>query len=85
MTRIDIEYCVECLYLGRALEVAEVLLNEFSDEIEALALVPGTRGVFTVALDGEAICAIQPGELPPSPQEVRRKVQATLTRVKKER
>lgn len=78
MAEIEIEYCVECMYLGRALEVAESLLNGFPQQINGLTLVPGTRGVFTVSLDGESVRAIEPGELPPSVDDVRAKVASAL-------
>jgi len=78
MADVQIEYCVECMYLGRALEVAEALLNDFPQQIDGLTLVPGTRGVFTVSLDGESVRAIEPGELPPSVDDVHAKVATAL-------
>ncbi len=74
MADVRIEYCVECMYLGRALEVAEALLRDFSQQIDGLTLVPGTRGVFDVSLDGESVRAIEPGELPPSAGDVHARV-----------
>lgn len=79
MARISIEYCVECMYLDRALEAAQALFGEFPDSIEALTLTPGSRGVFTVTLDGEAVCDIEPGELPPSVEEIRTSVSRVLS------
>lgn len=78
MADVRIEYCVECMYLGRALEVAEALLNDFPQQINGLKLVPGTRGVFDVSLDGEPVRAIEPGELPPSVDDVHTKVATAL-------
>ena len=78
MADVRIEYCVECMYLGRALEVAEALLRDHSDQIDGLTLVPGTRGVFRVSLDGESVRAVEPGELPPSVEDVRAKVASAL-------
>ena len=78
MAEVEIEYCVECMYLGRALEVAESLLNDFPQQINGLILVPGTRGVFTVTLDGEPVREIEPGELPPSVDDVHAKVASAL-------
>ncbi|MFB6285044.1 MAG: SelT/SelW/SelH family protein [Candidatus Bipolaricaulia bacterium] len=74
MADVQIEYCVECMYLERALEVTEALLNDFPERIEGLTLVPGTRGVFTVSLDGEPVSEIEPGELPPAVADVHAKV-----------
>jgi selenoprotein W-related protein len=78
MADVRIEYCVECMYLRRALEVAEALLNEFPQRIDGLTLVPGTHGVFDVSLDGASVRAIEPGELPPSVDEVQSKVATAL-------
>lgn len=78
MAEIQIEYCVECMYLGRALEVAESLLNDFPQQIDGLTLVPGTRGVFSVTVGGQSVRAIEPGELPPSVDDVCAKVATAL-------
>lgn len=78
MAEIRVEYCVECMYLGRALEVTEALLNDFPSQIDGLTLVPGTRGVFAVTLDGESVHRIEPGELPPSVNDVHQKVASAL-------
>ena len=78
MANVGIEYCVECMYLGRALQVAEALLSDFPQQIGGLTLVPGTRGVFAVTLDGETVREIEPGELPPSVDDVYEKVATVL-------
>lgn len=78
MADVQIEYCVECMYLERALEVAEALLTEFPERIHGLTLVPGTRGVFAVRLDGEPVREIEPGELPPAVADVQAKVASAL-------
>jgi len=72
MAKLKIEYCVECMFLGRALEVAGSLLEHFAGQIESLELIPGRHGVFTVTLDGEPIYRIGPEGRPPTPEEVRR-------------
>jgi len=75
---IEIEYCVECMFLGRALEIAERLLERFPQEIRSLTLIPGTDGVFTVTLDGEPIFRVGPEGRPPSPDEIGRLVEQKL-------
>ncbi len=53
--RIEIEYCTQCHWLLRAAWVAQELLTTFESELGAVALVPGTGGVFEVRLDGETL------------------------------
>jgi selenoprotein W-related protein len=78
MAKIAIQYCVECMFLGRALEIAKMLLDEHPHEIEYLQLVPGTEGVFTIELDQEPIFHIgEEGRLP-SPDEIRALVEPKL-------
>jgi selenoprotein W-related protein len=62
-SRITIEYCVECLYLPRAIALAQALLQDFPDQIAEVALIPGHEGVFDVSLDGKKIFAME-GVLP---------------------
>ena len=62
---ITIEYCVPWDYVPQAVSLAEVLMNEFSWEISAIQLVPGTEGAFEVTFDGELIYSKkQIGEFP---------------------
>lgn len=78
MAKIAIQYCVECMFLGRALEIAKTLLDEHPHEIESLQLVPGADGVFTIELDREPIFHIgEEGRLP-SPDEIRALVEPKL-------
>lgn len=78
MAKIAIQYCVECMFLGRAIEIAKMLLDEYPHEIKSLQLVPGTDGVFTIELDQEPIFHIgEEGKLP-SADEIRALVAAKL-------
>lgn len=78
MAKIAIQYCVECMFLDRALEIAKMLLDEYPHEIESLQLVPGSDGVFTIELDQEPIFHIgEEGRLP-SLAEIRTLVEAKL-------
>ena len=53
--RLAITYCRQCNWLLRATWMAQELLNTFAKELGEVALVPGTGGVFEIALDGETI------------------------------
>lgn len=51
-TRIEIEYCTQCRWLLRAAWVAQELLTTFEAEVDEVALIPGTGGIFEVRLAG---------------------------------
>ena len=53
--KIEIEYCSQCRFILRASWLAQELLMTFGDDLGAVALVPGTGGIFEVRLDGEVI------------------------------
>ena len=53
--RVEIEYCFQCRFILRAGWMAQELLMTFGDELGAVALVPGTGGIFEVRLDGETL------------------------------
>lgn len=78
--RIRIEYCVECLFLGRALEIAQALLERFPGEIEAVELKPGHEGVFTVMLAGEALWTVGEDGRPPAPETIVQLMERKLQR-----
>jgi selenoprotein W-related protein len=66
--QITIEYCVECLYLLRAIELAQKVLGAYADRIESLTLRPGHEGVFDVFLNDLKIFQME-GVLP-HPDEI---------------
>ena len=53
--RVEIEYCTQCRWLLRAAWMAQELLTTFESEIDELALVPGTGGVFEVRAEGRTV------------------------------
>lgn len=55
MSRVVIEYCAQCRWLLRAGWVAQELLTTFVDELEEVALRPGSGGVFRVTVDGQLV------------------------------
>lgn len=50
-SRVEVEYCTQCRWLLRGAWVAQELLQTFRDRLGEVALVPGTGGVFRVAVD----------------------------------
>lgn len=55
MTEVEIEYCVPCGHLDRAIEVQRGLLEEFGRQLDGVRLETGDGGVFKVRVDGEQI------------------------------
>ena len=55
MAHVEIEYCVPCGFLERAESVQHALLEQYGQELDAVALVTGDHGVFRVSVDGEAV------------------------------
>lgn len=53
--RLTITYCVRCRFQLRAAWMAQELLSSFEAEIGEVALVPGSGGIFEIALDGEVL------------------------------
>lgn len=53
--RIAITYCTQCQWLLRAAWMAQELLQTFGDDLGEVALIPGTGGVFTIAVNNELI------------------------------
>jgi selenoprotein W-related protein len=55
VTTVEIEYCVPCGLLDRAIETQRELLTEFGGRLDAVTLQTGDGGVFVVRADGEVI------------------------------
>ncbi|MFN3865235.1 MAG: SelT/SelW/SelH family protein [Demequina sp.] len=53
--QIEIEYCVPCDYLDRAIDAQRTLLSTFGQGLVGATLKPGEKGVFTIRADGEVI------------------------------
>ncbi|OHV48999.1 SelT/selW/selH domain protein [Pseudofrankia sp. BMG5.36] len=53
--RLEIEYCTRCRWLPRAAWLAQELLSTFETDLGAVALVPGTGGVFVVRVEGAVV------------------------------
>ena len=70
--RIEIRYCTRCRFLLRAAWLAQELLTTFEQELGEVALVPGSGGIFEVALDGEVIASNRETKEMPDPAAVKR-------------
>lgn len=52
---VTITYCTQCNWLLRSGWMAQELLSTFAEELGGVTLVPGTGGIFEIALDGDRI------------------------------
>ncbi len=50
LPRISITYCTQCIWMLRAAWMAQELLQTFGQDLEEVALRPGTGGVFEIRL-----------------------------------
>ncbi len=55
LARVEIQYCTQCRWMLRAAWMAQELLTTFENEIEEVALRPGSGGMFTVFAAGELV------------------------------
>ena len=73
--RIEIEYCTRCRWLPRATWIAQELLTTFEQELDEVALVPGSGGVFEIRVDGETVWSrTHTGGGSPDPTAIKRSV-----------
>lgn len=52
---IEIEYCVPCGHLDRAVDTQRAILERFGRDIDGVRLKTGHGGIFTIRVDGEEI------------------------------
>lgn len=53
--QVKIEYCTQCRWLLRAAWMMQELLTTFEQDLQSVALVPGTGGIFEVRLNGDML------------------------------
>ncbi len=76
---ISIEYCTSWGYVKRAVALAENLLNEHKNSIEALNIIPSSGGVFEVKLGDELVFSKKEVERFPEENEVEEIIKSKLT------
>lgn len=54
-TQVEIEYCVPCGHLDRAIDTQKSILEHFGRDIDGVKLKTGHGGIFTIRVDGEEI------------------------------
>ncbi len=54
-TTVEIQYCVPCGHLNRAIDVQKAILERFGQQIDGVKLKTGDKGIFKIRVDGEEI------------------------------
>lgn len=52
---VEIEYCVPCGHLKRAMDVQKSILERFGQRVDGVKLKTGEKGVFVIRIDGEPV------------------------------
>lgn len=52
---LEIEYCVPCGHLDRAIRTQKDLLEAYGSELDTVALRPGSGGVFKIRLGTQQV------------------------------
>ena len=55
MTSVEIQYCVPCGHLDRAIDTQRHLLEKFGQQLDGVRLKTGDGGVFKVWVDGDQV------------------------------
>ncbi len=55
MPSVEIQYCVPCGHLDRALDTQRHLLEEFGQGLDGVRLKTGEGGIFTVDVNGDRV------------------------------
>ena len=85
MTEVTITYCVPCRYQFKAIQDADAILKEFGQRLSGLRLIPGDRGVYDVALDGDVLFSLDKAEHFPETVELLEKIRRNLPAKRKRR
>lgn len=52
---VEIQYCVPCGHLPRAIDIQKSILEHFGRKIDGVKLKTGGDGIFTIAVNGEQV------------------------------
>lgn len=55
VTTVEIQYCVPCGHLPRAMDIQKSLLERFGQKLEGVKLKTGDGGIFKVRVNDEEI------------------------------
>lgn len=69
--RLEIEFCVQCKFQGRAFFLARELYDQRPDLIDEIVLRPATDGAFAVRYDSTTVFDYRVEHRFPDPKELR--------------
>jgi len=72
--RITIRYCTRCNWLLRAGWIAQELLQTFGEDLGEVALIPGSGGIYEIAVDGRVIWDRKADGGFPGPRDVKQRL-----------
>ncbi|MDP9236770.1 MAG: Rdx family protein [Chloroflexota bacterium] len=78
--RLEIEFCTQCRFQGRAFWLTRELFDARPDLAEEIVLIPSSGGVFIVRYDGRVVWDYAAAGRFPEPKEVREAVLAASGR-----
>ncbi len=55
LSTVEIQYCVPCGHLERAVDVQKSILGHFGQKIDGVKLKTGDKGIFKIRVDGVEI------------------------------
>ena len=76
--RVTITFCTQCGWMLRAAWMAQELLSTFGTELGEVALIPGTGGVFAVAVGEEVVWERKRDGGFPGPKELKQRVRDAI-------
>lgn len=75
---VTIHFCVQCNWMLRASWMAQELLYTFAEDLEQVALKPGSGGVFEIHVGDQLIWERKRDGGFPGPKELKQKVRDVL-------
>lgn len=76
--RVTIRYCTQCNWLLRAGWIAQELLQTFGEDLGEVALLPGTGGIYEIAVDGRVIWERKADGGFPGPREIKQRLRDVI-------
>ena len=52
---VEIQYCVPCGHLPRAMDIQKAILEKFGQRVQSVSLRTGDSGIFKVHVDGAEV------------------------------
>ena len=71
---IEIFYCAKCKWLARAAWLAQEILTTFENELESVAIKPGSTGQFDVVVNNQVVFSRNRDKSSPEPKQIKQMV-----------